>query len=1561
MATFCLGQESFKNWEKSGKAEFLKSCKLAIKGEGTESIWTATKEKSLKRCLHEVCWQTIKGSLKQDLAVLALNEVSDLHPDVSSLLADVLSLIDVELLCNDDKSQREKFIALTRACMPTIPESLLKERLDTDTLEQVGLVQSKSAFQTKYVKTKTRLYYKQQKFNLLREENEGYAKLVAELGQDSTTVDNIKSLIGCFDLDPNRVLDIILESFECRPELDAFFVPLIKCYISASDVICHMIGHKFHFYQETQEFQTPASLYKVTALLLHHRLIELDSLYPHLRPSDNDINEQHKRDISDAKAYLRKLNVVSLVDKANEDKEKEKETEKETKNEQYVYNQKLGLIEALLKIEDWEQAQNVISRLPPYFATSHRPVAQALCKMVHNVMEPLYRKHNGLPKALTQKTHSQQLPPSKIPQAETYHDLATKVYPILYHLGPHLSCDPILMVKVMRICRQFLSKWKDEKEKSNNMKDVYYGMLTLIDEVILPSLSLLDGNCCMSEEVWCLVKMFPYEYRYRLYGQWKNDTCSSQAVLIRLKGDSIEKAKYILKRLTKENVKPLGRQIGKLSHNNPGIIFEYVLSQIQKYDNFIGPVVDSLKYLTSLSYDILAYCIIEALANPEKERMKYDDSSLSTWIQSLANFAGSICRKYQIELAGLLQYVINQLKAGKSYDMLILREVMTKMSGIEVTEDISDDQLAAMAGGENLRIEGGYFAQVRNTKKSSTRLKEALLEHELALPLCYLMSQQRDCTIFSDGPNRHNKLVAKLFDQCQDTLVQFGTFLATQMSTDEYIKKLPSIGELVSIYHIPPDAAFFLARHAYTHSTNMKYEELRKQDKKNKEEDTDQKKTTRYQEAANAILSSVIDSVRPLYTAKIWDELSPQFYVTFWTLMMYDIEVPTSAYSRQQKQYDIQISAIEYNHDLVQSKKKKEKDRCTQLIERLREEKKKQEEHVVRVIARLDQERESWFTQKGSTKNETITQFLQLCIFPRLCFSGLDAVFCAKFIHILHQLKTPNFSTLICYDRIFCDVTNTVTCCTENEAHRYGRFLCSALNSIMHWHANKLLYDQECAQFPGFVTVFRKGADSNNKADQLEYENYRHVCHKWHYRITKAMVACLESGNYVQIRNALIVLTKILTHYPRVQQFGQALERRVERIKEEEREKRPDIYAIAVGYSGQLKSKKSTWVAEQDFHIKDVKEAPKLSTVKTTKTVVENGTSASSSSKENSHSKKDDVKDRDGKAKEGKKASESKPSVKTENKAHSSSKSTSNSVDSKVNIRDMKKEPSSSNSKSSSSSSKETRERGEDRAKVKREAEDRPQKEPRDKERGGHGDGDKEKSHSREKETKASRQEKKKEARREEKERRKEERREHEAERDKHHTSTRDDHPHKQQSLDDRSPSVTSIGSQNSHRRSVENSPRNIEDRDRDLKRRKLDTTKEDDLSGKDIDLKSPQYEKERDRDKERKLERKRDRSSDIEAIETKRRRNDEASTSISSTPGGRSSKTNGDNISGTETPHSIRDKERSRDKAHDRSYSEKNEDRKIHVKKEPKDHESPRDKERKDKHGSTSAKKSKK
>ena len=43
------------------------------------------------------------------------------------------------------------------------------------------------------------------------------------------------------------------------------------------------------------------------------------------------------------------------------------------------------------------------------------------------------------------------------------------------------------------------------------------------------------------------------------------------------------------------------------------------------------------------------------------------------------------------------------LKSGTSLQLLLLRDLVTKMSGIEPLEDVSRDQLEAQAGGETLK------------------------------------------------------------------------------------------------------------------------------------------------------------------------------------------------------------------------------------------------------------------------------------------------------------------------------------------------------------------------------------------------------------------------------------------------------------------------------------------------------------------------------------------------------------------------------------------------------------------------------------------------------------------------------------------------------------------------------------------------------------------------------------------------------------------------------------------------------------------------------------------
>lgn len=716
-----------------------------------------------------------------------------------------------------------------------------------------------------------------------------------------------------------------------------------------------------------------STFFQVTAILLHAGVFTIDEIYSWLSPDDSNLISDWKTELAEAKEFVRKLNVVAL----NKDKEDEEEKIPE---DRYAFNQKWRLCEALLDIGDWENAQILIKKLPENSVLVHEPIAKALCTLINILIDPIYR----LKCPISQNSANGRKPSGpelKIPPVTAVSKLANHVIPMFITLGPSLHYDPVLLHKLINLLKVILQEMTaDDMENEPLFNEV----LTLMDSSVLPALSYMDCNCCVAEEVWEILKFYPYQLRYSLYGRWKNETYQIHPRLIRRRGLAQKQIKAIMKRVSKENVKPVGRQIGKLSHCSPGFLFDYILLQIQIYDNLIGPVVESLRYLTSLSYDVLGYCLIETLAQADRARLETDGTSLSLWLQSLAHFCGAIFKKYNIELTGLLQYVANQLKAQKSLDLLILKEIVQKMTGIEAAEEMTVDQVKAMCGGEILRGEAGYFAQVRNTKKSSQRLKDALASNDLAVALALLTAQQKHCVIFRETTHSHLKLVGKLYDQCQDTLVQFGTFLGSTYTVEEYVERLPAIEVMLEDYHIHTDVAFFLARPMLAHAVTQKYDQLRKSDP-NAKKLTSAQKLAKYLKATELVMDPIALSVRPLHPAKVWEDISPQFLCTFWSLSMYDLQVPTDMYTKEINKIKQQSIAILDNKEANASKNKKDQERFLAVMEKLQDERKKQQEHVDKIMHRLSQEKDSWFLSRSqkSAKNETITQFLQLCLFPR--------------------------------------------------------------------------------------------------------------------------------------------------------------------------------------------------------------------------------------------------------------------------------------------------------------------------------------------------------------------------------------------------------------------------------------------------------------------------------------------------------------------------------------------------------------------------------------------------
>jgi len=248
----------------------------------------------LKLVLYELCRAVTRETLGVgklcDLLADAQLLPAAIAPVLHSNLADVFWFLGLELAdVPEAEAQKKQLTLLIQDLLrdKVLSGDLLKARLEPDMLQDVGLVKDRQDFHKKQVRMNTQQLYTQQKYNLFREQSEGYSKLITELSElpasgvgSSTTstrgckqaaevVANIQSLIGFFDLDPNRVLDIVLEALEAVPSRVAHrgLVGLFN-----PKYIPHMLGFKFQYYHG--QGQTPASLYHLCGLLLHQGRVQ---------------------------------------------------------------------------------------------------------------------------------------------------------------------------------------------------------------------------------------------------------------------------------------------------------------------------------------------------------------------------------------------------------------------------------------------------------------------------------------------------------------------------------------------------------------------------------------------------------------------------------------------------------------------------------------------------------------------------------------------------------------------------------------------------------------------------------------------------------------------------------------------------------------------------------------------------------------------------------------------------------------------------------------------------------------------------------------------------------------------------------------------------------------------------------------------------------------------------------------------------------------------------------------------------------------------------------------
>ncbi|KAI9063149.1 hypothetical protein FKP32DRAFT_1651303 [Trametes sanguinea] len=1287
-----------------------------------------------------------------------------------------------------DKTTIESIVRRLLAIGVLDPD-ICRERLDLALVASVGLVADKLAFERKEIRTRTSLFYKQNKFNLLREESEGYSKLTTELtsslglphnpstgyptepievieARARPTWERILGLIGYFDLDPNRALDIILDVFSVHLATHhGFFVALLSfspwgnrarggvkqedmavepdpnryrgktlmevLRIAEADagaclddidtsnarVLAQVLGFKFRYYQSPEVAEpTPRNLYLMTAILIREGFLRLEDLYPHVGPSDEDMPALHKAYLDNveariAGAKISQLAMAAPLESGGPSNAKPKVTpasEPKVEAKKEMPNQKLGLLNGLLAVGALRPAFAVLSKFP-WMVDAYPEVADLVIRVLKHSISPLYdttvpskdktasfmkpRARYGAagvvpaPERRPYLTLWAPTPPctstvefvfffpdwvQRVPLCTSYDDIIDVIEPLMRFIGLHVSRDPAFLTRFLRLGRSHMlttvtidpetKRIIGTPDPDHPVRRFWFKVIRLY---LLPALPLIRGNAVCTVEVWNIVRQFETTLRWQLYGEWKASTYKSHPELRVRQVQTDRESKGIMRRLSHNTIDALSGTVAKLAHSNPCIFFTNAVNQIMAYDNLAGVVIQALNYVTIMGFDVLVYIILDALANPHKDRVKDDGVNTSDWLQSLASFTGMLFRRYSADLTPLLTYVVHQLHNGQTTEIVVFRELIWKMAGIQPLPSLSDSQIAAMAGGPTLRIEA-VASSTRGARldpsdallKGPQRLGKALLDSSLALPLLIQVAQQRQACVFQ-AQDAYLKSLASLFDTTHGVLLQYLELLTTPsiIAPEDYAQKVvPPLSELsekygicapmcMQIYRPILNKALLAAALAQQERERVANEEAEKRLKAaltakrepnatasrvaspNPGAETpaagdstpEVKQAPANGQQADVPMESVdapavsppenpwlpelypyFDEVKKIAPGTAAEVIGPGFYVTFWQLSTYDLSPPAAKYDEEcatlrtlSRQEDSLYIAADRSSDrakrMTANSHRDKRNRINGIVNALSQELKEQTAARAFTIKRLSREKQHWFAH-GPKAGVLASCLIEYCLQPRCLISPMDADFCAQFVKVMHLQGTPGFHTLACLDRLLGEhVKAVVFSCSEYEARNYGRFLLGILTDLSKWFHDEQLFLQENRTKSGGNTVWLPGLLRRwplkpqpviEQKDLINHEELRQVVKKWHRKLGKSLTECIETGEFMHIYNAIVVLKEILPVFPvaAVNEYsGANVVRSVERFLE--KEERGDLKILGRAYYASLKKREPIWAA----------------------------------------------------------------------------------------------------------------------------------------------------------------------------------------------------------------------------------------------------------------------------------------------------------------------------------------------------------------------------------------------
>lgn len=827
-----------------------------------------------------------------------------------------------------------------------------------------------------------------------------------------------------------------------------------------------------------------------------------------------------------------------------------------------------------------------------------------------------------------------------VPICQSIEDVFTLCGTLMNLSGVNIGKDPALLSKLAGIGAMSLA----QDQSPENMKR----WQDLLTRLLVPALSLTEANSYAVQAVWDLLKLFPITTRYGIYSEWFLGRTSRSPAIRSAFARTRSETNNVLKRLSLQNLTAMAKKLAKTAYSSPGIVFKTAFDQIEAYPNLIQAFVECARYFTELGYDVLTWSLMSALGGKSRSRTQEASVLLtSKWLQALSKFSGRVFKRYQnMTPAPVLQYVNSQLSKGNSTDLVILRELISTMAGVVPDVDFTDAQLRAMTGGEVLRrqtlikLGDRRFESVHGAK----RLMQSLVDTKLAGKLLINLAQYRQSSLYQD--DAHVKYLATIMDEVQLALSQYLDLLRSNLPPDQFDALIPEITELMTTYGLDVTLAFMIGRAslayqmANTKATpsviakdgrsdaqpiadapdadgdlsmngNAGTDSPAKDEGEDKMVLDDKPATegtpdiassaveTRNPDPIANVLQPLVDTMQDMLPSETWENISPEFYVTFWSLSLGDLHVPQSSYeSEHDRLYKESEDVMKDRSDMTRQgmNRKDEKKKALQaLAKSIREEMSSHINRYQKTKFRLARQAKLWFSGPVTDASAIADDLLEHCILPRLFVSALDTEYSFRLVKFLHENQTPNFKLFALYEQFFNAnrLRALIFSATVREAEHLARFIRCILEDLAKWHADKNVYEKEAfglrRKYLGFATAFD---DEGNPTAFVEHPNFRDSYYEWHKNLNMALKACLQgTKEWMHIRNALTVVRWVAEFFPAVNFMGTQMLKVLDDIKTREdgskggpeEEHRVDLAVTAQTVYSMLKKRESKWVPVQAF------------------------------------------------------------------------------------------------------------------------------------------------------------------------------------------------------------------------------------------------------------------------------------------------------------------------------------------------------------------------------------------